>query len=62
MLCVLCRYQAAQEINDQVKEMSLDVKEIVDNLNRANSKENGEDVSRRKKKFYIYTHTHTFIY
>lgn len=49
MLCVLCRYKAAQEIDNQVKQMSGDIKEIVNNLNKANSKKDSDDDVSRKK-------------
>lgn len=37
------RYKAAQEIDNQVKQMSGDIKEIVNNLNKANSKKESDD-------------------
>ncbi|XP_025207656.1 nuclear pore glycoprotein p62 [Melanaphis sacchari] len=36
-------YKAAQEIDNQVKQMSGDIKEIVNNLNKANSKKDSDD-------------------
>lgn len=40
---VFYRYKAAQEIDNQVKQMSGDIKEIVNNLNKANSKKDSDD-------------------
>ncbi|VVC32065.1 Hypothetical protein CINCED_3A011950 [Cinara cedri] len=36
-------YKAAQEIDNQVKQMSSDIKEIVNNLNKTNSKKDSDD-------------------
>lgn len=43
MFIVICRYKAAQEIDTQVKQMSSDIKEIVNNLNKTNSKKDSDD-------------------
>jgi len=43
MYVILFRYKAAQEIDNQVKQMSGDIKEIVNNLNKANSKKESDD-------------------
>lgn len=40
---LIFRYKAAQEIDNQVKQMSSDIKEIVNNLNKANSKKDSDD-------------------
>lgn len=42
-ICFTRRYKAAQEIDNQVKQMSGDIKEIVNNLNKANSKKDSDD-------------------
>lgn len=47
---VFYRYKAAQEIDNQVKQMSGDIKEIVNNLNKANSKKDSDDDVSRKIK------------
>lgn len=43
LLIKMFRYKAAQEIDNQVKQMSGDIKEIVNNLNKANSKKDSDD-------------------
>lgn len=57
MLSSICifRFKAAQEMDDQVKKMAIDMKEIVNGLNEANSrKDSDDDVNDNKNSIIRY--------